>query len=137
MIDLLGCCAVVQQSAKSLWWWVAIWMMQFVYFWTFFHIVCPLKIIFCSKIFFIINNCFMLADFMCNLPKNLYFTNYYILMICPLPPLVLSHPETKAIYDIYGQKGLDAGWEVMKYFITVTIIMHLLLTSLPSSSFSL
>ncbi|KXJ21318.1 dnaJ homolog subfamily C member 11 [Exaiptasia diaphana] len=27
---------------------------------------------------------------------------------------VLSNPETKAIYDIYGQKGLDAGWEVVE-----------------------
>ncbi|XP_001625184.2 dnaJ homolog subfamily C member 11 isoform X2 [Nematostella vectensis] len=27
---------------------------------------------------------------------------------------VLSDPETKAIYDVYGQKGLDAGWEVIE-----------------------
>ena len=26
--------------------------------------------------------------------------------------LVLSNPETRSIYDVYGQKGLDAGWEV-------------------------
>ena len=26
--------------------------------------------------------------------------------------LVLSNPEKRGIYDIYGQKGLDAGWEV-------------------------
>ena len=25
---------------------------------------------------------------------------------------VLSNPETRSIYDVYGQKGLDAGWEV-------------------------
>ncbi|KAK3740940.1 hypothetical protein QZH41_017787 [Actinostola sp. cb2023] len=27
---------------------------------------------------------------------------------------VLSNPETKSIYDIYGQKGLDAGWEIVE-----------------------
>ena len=26
--------------------------------------------------------------------------------------LVLSNPEVRSIYDVYGQKGLDAGWEV-------------------------
>ena len=26
--------------------------------------------------------------------------------------LVLSNSETRSIYDVYGQKGLDAGWEV-------------------------
>eukprot|EP00111_Clytia_hemisphaerica_P005692 TCONS_00016511-protein len=27
---------------------------------------------------------------------------------------VLSTPETRTIYDLYGQKGLDAGWEVVE-----------------------
>ena len=26
--------------------------------------------------------------------------------------VVLSSPEKRTIYDVYGQKGLDAGWEV-------------------------
>ena len=26
--------------------------------------------------------------------------------------IVLSSPEKRTIYDVYGQKGLDAGWEV-------------------------
>lgn len=26
--------------------------------------------------------------------------------------IVLSNEHLRAIYDIYGQKGLDAGWEV-------------------------
>nr|XP_058958822.1 dnaJ homolog subfamily C member 11-like [Pocillopora verrucosa] len=27
---------------------------------------------------------------------------------------VLSNPEKRGIYDIYGQKGLDAGWEIIE-----------------------
>ncbi|CAH3016204.1 unnamed protein product [Porites evermanni] len=27
---------------------------------------------------------------------------------------VLSNPETRSIYDVYGQKGLDAGWEIIE-----------------------
>lgn len=27
---------------------------------------------------------------------------------------VLSNPEKRGIYDVYGQKGLDAGWEVIE-----------------------
>ena len=27
--------------------------------------------------------------------------------------LVLNDPDKRAIYDIYGQKGLDANWEVI------------------------
>lgn len=27
---------------------------------------------------------------------------------------VLSNPQTRMIYDIYGQKGLDAGWDVIE-----------------------
>ena len=26
--------------------------------------------------------------------------------------LVLSNPEVRGIYDVYGQKGVDVGWEV-------------------------
>ena len=26
--------------------------------------------------------------------------------------LVLSNPEVRSICNVYGQKGLDAGWEV-------------------------
>ena len=37
--------------------------------------------------------------------------------------LVLSNPEKRGIYDVYGQKGLDAGWEVSKHKSAVKVRM--------------
>ena len=36
--------------------------------------------------------------------------------------IVLSSPEKRTIYDVYGQKGLDAGWEVGIICSTVDIV---------------
>ena len=42
--------------------------------------------------------------------EDLYTSDFNPIVFCGF--LVLSNPETRSIYDVYGQKGLDAGWEV-------------------------
>ena len=42
--------------------------------------------------------------------EDRYTSDFNPIFFCGF--LVLSNPETRSIYDVYGQKGLDAGWEV-------------------------